>query len=301
MSDTPPLSPRHWPTWLGIAAGVFLAHWPWRLQQWLGPPLGRLLQFLLRRRAHAAAVNLRLCFPELDAAARAALLREHFASLGMAVFEFLRAWWGDLRPVERRYTVSGLEQVEAVRAQGRGVLLVSCHFTTLEICMRLMCRHLPVAGMYRPHRQPAMEWAVKHGRLRYAAGMFTREELRPAIRHLKQGGILWFAPDQETKGGHSVWAPFFGRPAWSLTSTHQLARLSGAAVLPMFHQRLADGSYQLEVGAPLEGFPSRDETADTARIMALFESLIRRAPAQYLWVHKRFKRQPDGGPDPYSA
>ncbi|HEX5757517.1 MAG TPA: LpxL/LpxP family Kdo(2)-lipid IV(A) lauroyl/palmitoleoyl acyltransferase [Arenimonas sp.] len=300
MSALPPRSPRHWPTWLGVALGVFLARWPWALQRRVGPPLGRLLQRLLRKRRRAAAINLALCFPELDDAAREALLRRHFEALGMAVFEFLRAWWGDLRAVESHYRVSGLEHVEALRASGRGVLLVSCHFTTLELCMRLMCRHLPVAGMYRPHRQPVMEWAVKRGRMRYAAGMFTREELRPAIRHLKQGGILWFAPDQETKGGHSVWAPFFGRPAWSLTSTHQLARLSGAAVLPMFHRRLPDGSYELEVGAPLEDFPGNDETADTARIMALFETLIRRAPEQYLWVHQRFKRQADGGPNPYS-
>src|SRR3546814_15622866 len=82
--------------------------------------------------------------------------------------------------------------------------------------------------MYRPHSQPALEWAVKRGRLRYASAMFSREELRPAIRHLKDGGVLWFAPDQDTRRGESVYVPFFGRPASSLTSTHHLARLSGA-------------------------------------------------------------------------
>lgn len=299
MSDRPPLTPRHWPTWLGVATGWLLAQLPWALQRWLGPPLGRLLQVLLRKRRHAATVNLRLCFPELDEPARTTLLRRHFESLGLAVFEFLRAWWGSLAAVERHYRVSGLEHYHAASAGGRGVILVSAHFTTLELCMRLLCRHLPVAGLYRPHRQPVMEWAVLHGRRRYAAAMFSRNELRPVIRHLKQGGIVWFAPDQETKGGHSVWVPFFGRPSWSLTSTHQLARLSGAAVLPMFHQRLADGSYVLELGAALDGFPGPDETVDTARIMALFETLIRRAPEQYLWLHKRFKRQPDGGASPY--
>lgn len=299
MADPAPLSPRHWPTWLAIAAGVLLGRLPWPLQSWLGPRLGLLLRPLLPGRARAAAINLQLCFPELDDAARAQLLRAHFQSLGLSVFEFLRAWWGTLTPLHERYRISGLEHYEAARSGGRGVILISAHFTTLELCMRLMCRHMPVAGMYRPHEQPAMEWAVRRGRERYAAAMFTREELRPAIRYLKQGGTLWFAPDQETRRGDSVFVPFFGHPAWSLTSTHQLARLSGATVLPMFHRRLPDGSYELEVGAPLADFPGSDPVIDTARVMAVIESLIRRAPEQYLWLHKRFKRQPDGARNPY--
>jgi KDO2-lipid IV(A) lauroyltransferase len=148
--------------------------------------------------------------------------------------------------------------------------------------------------MYRPHEQPAMEWAVRRGRMRHAAAMFARDELRPALRHLKQGGLLWFAPDQETRRGDSVFVPFFGQSAWSLTSTHQLARLSGAAVLPLFHERLADGRYRIRIEPMLADFPGRDATADTARVMATLEGLIRRCPEQYLWLHQRFKRQPDG-------
>jgi KDO2-lipid IV(A) lauroyltransferase len=180
------------------------------------------------------------------------------------------------------------------------VILVSGHFTTLEICGRLLCERVPLAGMYRPHAQGPLEWAVKRGRLRYAAAMFGREELRPAIRHLKSGGVLWFAPDQETRRGDSVFVPFFGRPASSLTSTHQLARLSGAAVLAFAHERRDDGGYTLRLSPRFEEFPTADATADTARVMASIEAMVRAAPAQYLWIHRRFKRQP-GGEDPYAA
>ena len=151
--------------------------------------------------------------------------------------------------------------------------------------------------MYRPHDSAALEWAVKRGRLRYTQAMYARDELRPALRHLKNGGVLWFAPDQETRRGDSVFVPFFGQPAWSLTSTHQLARLTGAAVLPLFHERLADGRYRIEILPMLEDFPGTDATADTARVMAMVESLIRRAPAQYLWLHDRFKRKPAANPE----
>jgi len=299
-ADPPPLSPREWPAWLGIGVGWLLARLPWPLLRAIAPGVGALLRGAMRSRRHAVEVNLALCFPGLDDAARAALLRANFRELGLSVFEFLRAWWGPLAPLDRGFELVGREHVDAVRAEGRGVLLISPHFMTLEICTRLLCGALPIAGMYRPHDSAALDWAVRRGRLRHAAAMFARDELRPAIRHLKQGGILWFAPDQETRRGDSVFVPFFGQPAKSLTSTHAMARLSGARVLPLFHERLADGRYRVEIGAALEDFPSSDATADTARSMAVVEAAIRRAPTQYLWLHKRFKTRPDGGPSPYA-
>lgn len=300
-SPPPPLSPRHWPAWIGIGLVCVLARLPLSLQRALGRGFGALLPLLLRRRVGYARRNLELCFPELDPAARARLLRANLASTGIGVFEFARAWWGSVAPLRRELRVTGLEHLEAARAGGRGVMLISAHFMTLELCGRLLCDHVALAGMYRPHEQPALEWAVRRGRLRYASAMFTREELRPALRHLKQGGALWFAPDQDTRRGESVFVPFFGRPAWSLTSTHQLARLSGASVLPFFHRRREDGGYDLEIQPALAEFPSQDAVADTARVMQAIEAMIRRAPEQYLWLHQRFKRRPEGTAPVYDA
>ena len=289
----PPRDPRHWPAWVGIGIAALLARLPWSLQRVLGRGIGRLLMVLFGSRRRVAARNLALCFPELDADAQAALLRRSFEELGIGLFEFARAWWGSVEPMRGKVTVEGLEHLQAARAGGRGVIIISGHFVTLELAARLMCDHAPLAGMYRPHDGAAMEWAVLRGRLRYASAMFTREELRPALRHLKQGGLLWFAPDQDTRRGDSVFVPFFGRPAYSLTSTHQLARLSGAAVLGFAHVRHDDGSYTLRLTPAFEDFPSADATADTARVMAAIETMIRAAPTQYLWIHRRFKRQPD--------
>jgi len=289
----PPLSPRHWPVWLGIGVGWFAARLPWALQRALGRLLGALLFVLLRGRRRVAARNLELCLPELDEPRRRALLRGHFTALGIGVFEFLRAWWGSIAPMRRTLRLEGVEHLHALRAQGRGVLLVSGHFMTLELCGRLLCDHVPLAGMYRPHDAPPFEWAVKRGRLRYAAAMFGNDELRAALRHLKQGGILWYAPDQDMRGKDTVFAPFFGIPAASITATHQLSRLTGAAVVPFFHRREGD-RYVLRVGAPLDDFPSSDPAADTARVNALIEAMVREAPDQYLWIHKRFKRRPAG-------
>ena len=292
----PPLAPKHWPVWLGVGCCVLLARLPWPLQRALGKALGPLLGVLSRSRRQVAARNIALCFPELSAGEQAQLLRESFQQLGIGLFEFARAWWGSVAPMQGTTQVEGLQHLAAAQAGGRGVIIISGHFVTLEMAARLMCAHAPLAGMYRPHDTGPMEWAVRRGRMRYASAMFTREELRPALRHLKQGGLLWFAPDQDTRRGDSVYVPFFGQIAYSLTSTHQLARLSGASVLGFAHIRNADGSYRLRLTPALADFPSADATADTARVMALIETMIRAAPEQYLWIHRRFKRQP-GQPD----
>ena len=241
----PPLGPREWPTWLGIGLGALLARLPWPVQQGLGRGIGIVLMRLLGSRRKVALRNIELCYPDLDADQQQRMLRRNFEQFGIGLFEFARAWWGSVEPMRGRVKVEGLEHLAAARAGGRGVIIISGHFVTLELAARLMCDHAPLAGMYRPHETGAMEWAVLHGRLRYATAMFTREELRPALKHLKQGGLLWFAPDQETRRGDSVYVPFFGRPASSLTSTHQLARLSSAAVLAFAHERRADGGYTL--------------------------------------------------------
>lgn len=297
----PPRRPSSWPVWCGIALLCLLARLPWGLQRFLGRWLGRLMQRLMRRRREVAQINLELCFPQQDARWRAQLLERHFEALGIGLFEFARAWWGSIRPMRKTVRIRGDEHLKAVLDSGRGAILISGHFMTLELCGRLLCDRVPLAGMYRPHDTAAMEWAVKRGRLRYASAMFGRDELRPAVRHLKQGGALWFAPDQDTLRGHNVFVPFFDQPANSLTSTHQLARLSGAAVLAFFHRREPDGSYVLEVQPPFEAFPSRDARADTARVIATIEAMARQAPEQYLWIHKRFKRRPPGAAPVYDA
>ena len=283
---------------LGVWLMTMAARMPWRLQRGLGAMLGALAFRFARSRRHAARVNIALCFPELDERAREDLLRDTFRDFGIGLFEFARAWWGDVAPMRRTVRIEGVDAIEALRAQGRGVLLVSGHFMTLELCGRLMCDLLPLAGMYRRYRNPVMEWAVMRGRSRYAAAMFANDEVRGAMRHLKAGGILWYAPDQDMRGKDVVFAPFFGVPAATITATHQFARLTGCAVVPFFHRR-EGAHYVMRLGAPLAAFPSKDPVHDAAHVNAAIEAMVREAPSQYLWIHRRFKRRPDGAARPY--
>ncbi|MEO8742370.1 MAG: LpxL/LpxP family Kdo(2)-lipid IV(A) lauroyl/palmitoleoyl acyltransferase [Lysobacteraceae bacterium] len=295
LQPTPSFSPRHWLGWIGFAIGWLAGQLPWALQRALGNGIGSLLMVAALSRRRAARINLAMCYPELDDDARARLLHAHFRALGVGLFEFARAWWGSIAPLRRSVHVEGLEHLRAATANGRGALLVSGHFMNLEICGRLLCDHIQLAGMYRRHRGAVMEWAVLRGRLRYAVAMFRQQELRPALRYLKDGGVLWYAPDQDMLGKDTVFAPFFGIPAATITATHQLARLSGCAVLPFFHHREGD-HYVLRIDPPLQDFPSQDAATDSARVNAAIEAMVREAPAQYLWVHRRFKRRPEGAP-----
>lgn len=297
MTSTPPdrpsFAPRHWPVWLGVGLCMALARLPWGVQRTLGAAVGGLALRLLPDRREAARTNLALCLPELDEAAREALLRANFRDVGIGLFEFARAWWGEVAPMRASARIEGLDILQRLQAEGRGVLLVSGHFMTLELCGRLLCDHVPLAGMYRRHRSPVMEWAVLRGRLRYASAMFGNGDTRAAIRHLKRGGVLWYAPDQDMRGKDTVFAPFFDIPAATITATHQFARMTGCAVVPFFHRR-EGARYVLRVGQPLAPFPSDDAVADSAAVNAAIEAMVRQAPSQYLWLHRRFKRQPDG-------
>ncbi len=295
------LAPRHWPAWLGVAVIWLIARLPQRALMWLGRRLGALVLRVPSERRRIAAANITLCFPGLAGGARAALVDANLRDLGLMLVEFALGWMGsDRRMASIPTRIEGLEHLEAARAQGKGVLLVGGHFSHLELCARLVSQRIRIAGMYRRMDSAVFEWAVLRARLDYADAMFEKDDIRGTVKYLRGGGTLWYAPDQDMRSKDTVFVPFFGVPAATITATHHLARMSGALVVPFFHRRLPDGQgYALRLGAALDGFPGNDVLADTARVNVCIEQMVREAPEQYLWVHKRFKTRPPGMPAIY--
>ncbi len=285
----------HFPAWLGYGLSWFLAHLPYRLLLWLGRGIGWLFKKLIKSRQVVVKKNIQNCFAELTTKEQQNIIDQNYRETGMMVSQTLRTFLNRSAKPFKKLKIQGKEHLEKARVDKQGVLLVSGHFTALDVGGRVICEQFPVAGVYRPHKNAVQEYVVKKARLNYADAMFTRDELKGMVKYLKSGGILWYAPDQDYRRGQSVFADFFGTPASTITATHQLARISGCQVMFYAVQRIDQHPYyQLSISAPLENFPSKDVLADTQRVNKQIEEMVKQAPAQYLWLHKRFKTRPEG-------
>lgn len=289
------LAPRFWPTWLGLALARLLALLPYRLQLTAGSTLGRLFMLLNPYRRLIVDTNLALCFPELDDRARQQLRKRFFKSLGISLVEEAAAMWGSDRFFKRLGQIQGVEHIKDARQQGKGVLLLSGHFCSVDFAARVLLREHPVCFTYQELRNPLSNHLVMNAREKFARRIIHRHDIRGFIRALKAGEVVWYAPDQSLERKNSVFAPFFGIQANTLTATTKLAKITGAAVMPFEIRRLPDArGYALTIQPPLKDFPGESETADATRFNALLEAQVRENPEQYLWIHRRFKKRPEG-------
>jgi len=291
------LTPRFWPVWLGLGVIYLGSLLPYRTAMMTGRAIGRIAYYFAHRDRRTAYINIRLCLPHLSNLERKALVHKHFESLGCTLFETAYVWWASDDVLRKLVRIEGTEHVVAALAKGRGALLLSAHFTTLELGARSLALVSPTSIMYLTPQNPLIAEMSRRGRARSAVQAIAADQIRELLQNLKDNLIVWYAPDQRYTDKNSAVVPLFGQPAWSNIATPRLARISKAVVLPYFPERLEDGSgYVMRILPAFDNFPTEDPTADTARFHALIEDHVRRCPAQYLWTYKRFK-SPDA--DPY--
>ena len=297
------IAPRHWPVWLGLGLMRLLHGLPIRVQLQLGEWLGALVARVVPGRRRVVAANLKVAFPDLTHDERRKRLHAHFRAVGRGAFETAIAWWSSDARLAAHGSVQGLEHLRALAEKKQGALLLTGHFTTLE----LGARFLAIAGvdfhaMYRPYENPVMDYLMHRWRQRRSRlPALPREELRPLVKSLREGRLVWYAPDQTLDARVSVYVPFFGKDVLTIVATSKLAAMGRAAVVPYFPAYLGQGRYRVVVEAPLADFPGPDEVADAARVNTVLEDGIRaHGPAEYFWVHRRFKAVPPGQPDIYA-
>ena len=298
------LHPRHWPSWAAFALWFLLSLLPYKAQLVIGRLLGKLLYRLATRRRKIAECNIQLCYPQLSKVEQKQRIKGVMASLGIAVMESGMAWFWPKKRLEGMYSIEGLEHLQKAKEQGQGVILLSIHFTHIDLCIKFLGMRWPLDGFYRTHKNPVYDYMQRKGRERHIkhARAIARSDLRGMIRSLKGGRAMIYAPDQDYGAQHSVFVPFFGVQAASVTATAKLAKLGKAQVIPFGHMRRKDGSgYDLKVFPAFEDFPSGDEAADVRRVNEFIEQRVEEQPEQYLWVHRRFKTRPPGEADIYDA
>jgi KDO2-lipid IV(A) lauroyltransferase len=287
--------PRYWPTWLSIGLMRLIAWLPWCLKLAIGRLIGLLAWRFAKRRRHITETNIRLCFPERDEKAQARLVREAFIANGMGLVETATGWCRDPEHLRHRVTFKGQEHMVRAQAQGKGVLIIGVHFSTLDLGGALHSLFFPADVVYRPHDNPLFERFMTKARNRIFGRAIDRHDLRGVVRRIKAGNNVWYSPDQDFGRDASVFAPFFGINAATIKLTAKIARMTGAPVMPLiFHRNPDNRTYTLEYLPALENFPSGDEVADATQVNAVIEAAIRRHPEQYLWLHRRFKTRPRG-------
>lgn len=296
------LAPHYWPTWIGLGFLRVFEPLPFAFLVRLGAVLGTLVRWLPVRFTRIARRNLELCFPEATAEERERIYAAHFRNLGIALFETAMSWWSGDERIRRLTRMAGMEHLERALAAGRGAILLSAHFTTLEIGARAITSRAPVNIMYRPSRNAVLSRFLMRERSRRAKRAIARDDIRTLVSALGANEPVWYAPDQSYRKKGAQMVPFFGIPAATNTATSRLARMTGAAVLPYFVERLpGSAGYRVTVHQPLENFPSDDPVADATQFNALIEAQVRRVPDQYLWIHRRFKGLGADYPDYYGV
>ena len=287
---------------LGLAA-VWLLHFlPLALLAPLGAALGALFYVVAGERRRVVLVNLELCFPEMGEAERRALARRHFRAFGRTVLEHGILWWGSKTRIQRLVRVEGIEHWQAVRE--RPVIWLAPHFVGLDMGGTRIITEWQGASMYSHQKNPAFDRILLRGRTRFVKPvLFSRQDgVRPVVKTIRDGVPFYYLPDMDLGPRDSIFVPFFGVPAATVSGLSRLAQLGNAAVVPAITRQLPGGrGYVLRFYPAWQDFPTDDVAADTRRMNAFIEERVREMPEQYYWLHKRFKTRPDGERSPYAA
>lgn len=284
---------------MGARIGVYLIwllHFlPLSMLNPIGQGLGLLFYALGRERRRVGRTNLRLCFPEMGDTEREQLLRRHYRAFGRSVLERGILWWSSEARIRRLVRVEGFEHWQAV--QGQPVIWLAPHFVGLDMGGARASLDTRVASVYSKQKSPFVDRVLRRGRSRFNEPVLVsrQDSLRSVIRVLRQGMPLYYLPDMDFGASDSIFVPFFGVPAATITGVPRLAKLGGARVLPAVTRQLPGGQgYELRFYPAWENFPTDNVADDTRRVNAFIEQRVREMPEQYYWLHKRFKTRPPG-------
>jgi len=275
---------------------LWLTHFlPLPLLAPLGRGLGLLIYALVGERRHVTLTNLRLCFPEWDENRRKRAARLHFQAFGRAFVEHGMLWWSSKERLQRLIRVEGVEHWQAVA--DRPVIWLAPHFVGLDMGGTRIITEWQGVSVYSHQKDPVLDRILLRGRTRFVTPvLFSRQDgIRPVVRAVRRGLPLYYLPDMDLGSRDSIFVPFFGVAAATVTGLARIAQLAGAVVVPAVTRQLPGGmGYVLKFYPAWSDFPTGNLAADVRRMNAFIEERVREMPEQYFWLHKRFKTRPPG-------
>jgi KDO2-lipid IV(A) lauroyltransferase len=252
------------------------------------------------RRRKIAAINIDLCFPQLEAAARKELLAKTLVSNTTGVLETLRGWFATRNQLAGLARIDGIEHLHAALAEGRGVVVVGAHYDGIELAMRHVAdaSGQPMPILVRRHNDACIEAAVASARGTYAGATYDKKDIAGFTAAVRAGQGVFYVPDQNA-ARRTVFVPFLGVQAATLGAIGGVLQRAGGRVLLMWARRDAEGRQHIDLQPAWPGWPGADDTDTAARYMAWVGERLQAVPEQYLWVHRRFKTRPPGEPPVY--
>jgi KDO2-lipid IV(A) lauroyltransferase len=261
----------------------------------LGRVAGLLAYALVGERRRVTLTNLGLCFPQWSESERRRIARRHFQALGRATLEHGILWWSSKERVQRLVRVEGEEHWLAVR--DRPVIWLAPHFIGLDMGgVRLATEHRAVS-VYSRQKDPLFDSVLYEGRTRFVMPeLYSRHQgVRSIVKSIRRGLPFYYLPDMDFGSRDSVFVPFFGVSAATITGLSRIARMAGAVVVPVVTRQLAGArGYVLRFYPAWQDFPTDDLERDARRMNAFIEERVLEMPEQYFWLHKRFKTRPEG-------
>lgn len=279
---------------------LWLIHFlPLPLQAKLGQWTGLILYWLARDRRHIARTNIRLCFPEKDTAQQQQLVKDCFQYFARSFIERGILWWSTPKRLNRLIQVNNHHYLTDILQQHpkQPVILLAPHFVALDAGWTWLSQHHTLVTVYSKQKNRYFNQKLLAGRQRFGQSkLYVRQRgMRPVIKALRQGLPFYYLPDQDFNIKDGIFSPFFGIATATLTALPRLAQITDAVIIPVTTKMRPDGQgYQLQFHPPWQHYPCGNLEADTRRMNAFIEQAVQDMPAQYFWLHKRFKTRPKG-------
>lgn len=279
-------------------------HWlPLPILGRIGKAIGSLLFVFMRKRRHITLTNLQLCLPQLSPIERLHLARSHFQFFARSVVERSILWWAS--PARLTRLIHIVPQVPLEQIANRPTIFLCPHFVCLEVAGVAITMQAPACSIYTKQRNQIFDAALRKGRLRFTPdenNLLSREAgVKPIIRAMKSGRAFLMLPDMDFGVRDSLFTPFFGIPAATLTAPARLVAATDGQIIPVVTRFLPNyQGWQVIFYPSWENYPGTDLDVATRRMNTFIEERVMESPAEYFWSHKRFKTRPEGEKNVYA-